>query len=100
MLYSDIASINVGVASYSGTDLDSNLKSVKQYEDIILQNVKPNQHSKELIDSFLYFYFIETQTKWPLAKKFNYDERFSVDDINDKSLERLTGLIEKIKTSD
>lgn len=98
MLYSDIQNINVGVASYSGTELDSNLKSIRQYENVILGNLTPKQHSRELIESFLYFYFLATQIKWPLGKKFNYDESFSVNDLNNVANEDLDRMINQIKS--
>ncbi len=98
MLYSNIPNINVGVASYSGTALDSNIKSLTQYENVILGNLTPKQHSRELIESFLYFYFLATQIKWPLGKKFNYDERFSVDDLANVTMDDLNHMINNIET--
>jgi len=98
MLYCDIPNINVGVASYSGTELDSNIKNLLQYENAILGNWKFKEHSREQIENFLYFYFLATQFKWPLGKKFNYDESFSVNNLTNVENKDLNRVINQIKT--
>lgn len=96
MLYSGVTNINVGVASYSGTKLDSNFTDFLQYEKILHGSSERDQHPRELVENFLYFYFLATQIPWPLGPKFNHDERFTISELNNNSIQGLDNIIDYI----
>ena len=94
MLYGKVPTINVGVAAYSGTQLDSQISSISEYTRLLKGEVAPKEHSQELVESFLHFYFLSTQVKWPLGNKFNYDERFSVNVLDELNIKEVGNLVD------
>ena len=96
-LYKEIECINVGIAAYGNTDLDRCPVDVAQYENLLIHGDKQPKPSRSLVMSFLYFYFIHRQIKWPLSTRFNNDERFSVSELTEQKMPQINKFFKNIE---
>ena len=95
-LYKEIECINV-YAAYSNTDLERCPTNLEQYENLLINGDKQPRPSRSLVMSFLYFYFIHRQTKWPLSTGFANDERFSVSKLTDHNIPQINTIFKNVE---
>lgn len=96
-LYKEIECINVGVAAYAKTDLDRCPKNIAEYKNLLIDGDKRPLPSRSLVMSFLYFYFIYSQTRWPLSTRFGHDERFSVSELTGHNMPQIHTIFKNIE---
>ncbi len=96
-LYKKVECINVGIAAYGNTELDRCPENVAQYKDLLIDGDKHPTPSRSLVMSFLYFYFIHRQIKWPLSTKYNNDETFSVSELKGHNILQINKFFRNIE---
>jgi len=79
MMYHGIRCVNVGISPYSDTPLGSSFDSVEKYTDFVREPLSDFYWPDEdEVQSFCYFYFIESLVDWPFTGRARNDEYFSV----------------------
>ena len=102
LLRSDIPVISCAAASYNGLGFVHEPKNVKEYRDLLISAGKLT-YDKDLLNLFLYFYFIKVlRIPWDISDKVNgntFKNSFNIDSVNDlapgksKNLDHLCNII-------
>ena len=101
MMVNDIQVVSCGKGPYTGAGLVVEPSSRNEYCETLLNQVKLEKPTKEMVQLFAYFYFIKTLIPWKLTKKAYGDsfDGYTIDSLdkllpgNDRYLDHLCNCI-------
>ena len=101
MMVNDIQVVSCGKGPYTGVGLVIEPSSRNEYCEALLNPVKLEKPTKEMVQLFAYFYFIKTLIPWKLTKKAYGDsfDGYTIDSLdkllpgNDRYLDHLCNCI-------